>query len=96
MDDFTNRTRDFGGEGSTEIEAALCNLSFGFISFVCRDLSPSSRAFYLGNGAAAIPLGKNPENLEEISSENEGDKPKTQVYTNLYFYKILINIIIMN
>jgi len=55
------------------------NLSFEFISLILRDLSLSSRVFYLGNGHLTIPCGKNPKNLSEISSENKQNKLKTQV-----------------
>jgi|GEM_PF-4789429 hypothetical protein len=55
------------------------NLSFEFISLILRDFSLSSRSFYLEKGTLALPFGKNPKNLRELSDENKQNKLKTQV-----------------
>jgi hypothetical protein len=57
----------------------LFNLSFEFISLILRDFSLSSRSFYLEKGTLALPFGKNPKNLRELSDENKQNKLKTQV-----------------
>jgi len=62
-----------------------------FISFILRDFSLSSRAFYLENGHATIPCDKKPKNLSETSYENKQKKLKTQVINlSLEFISLIL------
>ncbi|CCB89387.1 class I SAM-dependent methyltransferase [Simkania negevensis] len=46
---------------------AIMNLNSGFISLILRDFSLSSQPFYLEKDRLALPIGKNTENLRELS-----------------------------
>lgn len=65
--------------GGIIFKRVLDTLSFEFISFILRDFSLSSRAFYLENGDVTILSDKKPENLSKTSYENKQNKLKAQV-----------------
>ncbi|CCB89364.1 unknown protein [Simkania negevensis Z] len=54
------------------------NLNSGVLSLILRDFSLSSQPFCFKKDHLGLPIGKNTENLRELSKQN---KPRVQVFS---------------